>query len=313
MGDRDKLAKIFKIQKEFNDNFYDIESLSLQEKEEITKSLSLACHAEISDLVSGLNYKEHEARRKDVQLDKILYESVDIVRYVVAILNLWGFDSKSFESAFFDKDLYLNDNLRRSETTWQNSPVVIVDLDDIAIKFREGFVSWLNERFNIHANVDSKEYYTTHEVQDAGYNPEWVFSEFIRTRGLRRLLPDIRMIETISSLKSQGYWVQLLTARPKEELICLYDTYWWVKNFGLEYDRLDFSGEKYRWCTQSEYFDKNKIVCAIDDSPKHAAEYAKHGIPVFLPDQPYNKEVQNMENVHVFYEPCEILERIKLL
>ena len=313
MSHTDKLKEIFQIQKKFNDHFYDIENLSLEEKEEITKSLSLALHAEVSDLVSALNYKAHKAKRKDIQLDKILYESVDIVRYVVAILNLWNFNSSDFESAFIDKDLYLNSNLKRSQEAWDGQPVIIVDLDDVVIKFREGFISWLGKEFDVYPDSNSKEYYTTRSVKKAGLNPEWVFAEFIKSRGLRDLLPDQKMIDAINNLKEEGYWIQLLTARPSEELTCLYDTYWWVKTFGLSYDRLDFSTEKYRWCAQSEYFDKGLIVCAIDDSPKHAAEYAKHGIPVFLPAQKYNVEVHDMKNVDVFSDSDEMVERIKCL
>ena len=120
------------------------------------------------------------------------------------------------------------------------------------------------------------------------------------------------MINAINQLKTQGYWIHLLTARPKSDLLCFYDTYTWIETHGLEYDRLDFSGEKYRWCAKSEYFDHKAIVCAIDDSPKHAAEYAKHGMNVCVPVTSYNVEVHNMENVHTFNTPDEMLEKLKI-
>ena len=49
---------LFKSQKEFNNLFYDLAQLSDNEKEEITKSLSLALHSEISSLISAINFKE---------------------------------------------------------------------------------------------------------------------------------------------------------------------------------------------------------------------------------------------------------------
>jgi len=305
--------KLFDIQKKFNDIFFDLESLSQKEREEITKSLCLELHAEVTDLVTGINFKDHRIERKDPDINKILYESVDVIRYVISILNLWEIGSDQFIDAFLDKDLFLQNRRRVNSNLWKGQPVIIVDLDDVVIKFRDGFLNWLDERYNIKVSPESKEYYTSTEVKEAGLNPETVFLDFISNRRLRDLDPETKMIEAINSLRSSGYWIQLLTARPEENLACLYDTYRWLEGSGLKYDRLNFSGEKYRWCTQSEYFDKEKIVCAIDDSSKHASEYAKHGIPVFLPKTCYNVEVQETDNIIPFENPEEIFLKLRLL
>tara|TARA_R110002020_G_scaffold32193_1_gene99279 strand:+ start:983 stop:1927 length:945 start_codon:yes stop_codon:yes gene_type:complete len=302
--------KLFDIQKEFNDIFFDLESLSQRQREEITKSLCLELHAEVTELVTGINFKNHRIERKDPDIHKILYESVDVIRYVISILNLWEISPEQFIDAFLDKDLFLQNRRRINSSVWEGQPVVIVDLDDVVIKFRDGFLSWLDKRYDIKVSPESKEYYTSTEVKAVGLNPETVFFNFISDRGLRSLDAEPDMIDTINDLKSRGYWIQLLTARPEENLVCLYDTYRWLEGSGLKYDRLNFSGEKYRWCAQSEYFDKEKIVCAIDDSAKHASEYAKHGIPVFLPKKSYNIEVQNSENVITFENTEEISIKI---
>ena len=54
-------------------------------------------------------------------------------------------------------------------------------------------------------------------------------------------------------------------------------------------------------------------MCAVDDSAKHASEYAKHGIKVFLPKTHYNEEVHNMKNVSVFADPDDIYKKVKSL
>jgi hypothetical protein len=308
---KDKLDKIFDIQKKFNSLFYDNDSLSDGEKEEVTKSFCLALHAELSDLVSSLNYKEHREERKQINREKILYESIDVIRYTLAILNLWDFTPDDFESAFVDKDLYLNSRQSQSSKQWEGQPVVIVDLDDVVISFRRGFIGWLRDKYDIRVSYENKEYYTSQAVKDAGLNPESVFFEFIKDKGFRRLEPISDMISVINDLKRRGYWIQLLTARPDNNLQCLYDTYRWVENSNLEYDRLDFSGEKYRWCANSEYFDTGSIVCAIDDSPKHSAEYSKHHIPVIVPCEPYNQEVRDMHNVYMIDDAKEVLPIIE--
>ncbi len=82
------------FQKSFSDLFFDSEELTQQEKEEITKSFVLALHSEASDLISAVNFKDHRKVKNPVNRNQILYESVDIVRYVLAILNLWDFNAE---------------------------------------------------------------------------------------------------------------------------------------------------------------------------------------------------------------------------
>ena len=307
------MNSLFNIQKKFNDIFFNLENLNQKEKEDITRSLCLAAHTEVSELVSGLNFKDHRLQKKDFDLNKVLYESVDAIRYIISILNLWEVSPEKFEEAFLDKDLFLQTRHRITSNAWEGQPVVIVDIDDVLAHFRSGFLEWLEEYHDVHVSPDSREYYTSSEVKKAGLNPEQVFFEFIDQRKIRYLESDDDMIREINKLKDDGFWIQLLTARPKENLVCLYDTYFWLENSNLKYDMLDFSGEKYRWCAQSDYFDQGKIVCAIDDSAKHAAEYAKHNIPVFLPSTSYNQEVHNMENVFVLNNSDTLFDDIKNL
>ena len=80
----------------------------------------------------------------------------------------------------------------------------------------------------------------------------------------------------------------------------------------MPYDSVALNSEKYRWLSDKEFFKQGKIVCAIDDSPKNASEYAQHDIPVFVPKRAYNTEVWEMENVLTFdWENERIDERIK--
>ena len=130
------IKKLFNIQKDFNNNFFNLQKLEKSEKEEITKSFCLAVHAEVSELVSSLNYKQHKDEDKEIKIEKILFESVDVLRYVLAILNLWNISSEDFVSAFSDKDNYLNMSLDQSKKKWEGQPVLIVDLDDVLIHFR---------------------------------------------------------------------------------------------------------------------------------------------------------------------------------
>ena len=52
----------------------------------------------------------------------------------------------------------------------------------------------------------------------------------------------------------------------------------------------------------TKYYDSSSIHFAIDDSPKHATEYAKHGIPVKVPRKSYNKKLSSVDYYSDFDE-----------
>ena len=69
-----------------------------------------------------------------------------------------------------------------------------------------------------------------------------------------------------------------------------------IAKYNLPYDGIDFSSEKFRWCARSKFY--KHILFAIDDSPKHALEYAKHGIKCHVPIKSYNKQTEGINNIH---------------
>lgn len=305
------LKDMFKCQRDFNKLFFDSNKLTDLEKEEVTKSLTLALHSEVSDLISAINFKDHRQSRSQIDKEKILYESIDVFRYLTAILNLWDVNADQFTSAFDDKDLFLHSRHQMEAVKWSGQPVLIFDLDDVICEFRETFIGWLKTTYNINADINSTEYYTTAEVKEVGLNPETVFEEFVANRQLQNITPNIEIINAVNKLHDEGYWIQILTARPDRSLVCKYDTFRWLKKSGLKYHRVDFSPEKYRWLTKSAYYSSEKIVCAIDDSAKHTAEYAKHGIKTCSPSKSYNTELSNLENVLMYKNAKELISCIK--
>jgi len=277
-----------------------------EEREEITKSLALALHAEVSELISAVNFKDHRQLKCDADPTKILYESVDVFRYLIAILNLWNIDPDSVSDAFDDKDMFLHMRHAIESQSWDGRPVLVFDVDDVIAHFRSNFIDWLESEKGVVVDKDSTEYYTTTEVKAVGLNPEEVFDDFIADRNLRNLTVDQGITNIINYFYDKGCWIQLLTARPGDVLQCKYDTYRWLSTSGLKFHRVDFSAEKYRWLTKSEYFDSGQIVCAIDDSAKHSAEYAKHGVPTLSPVTSYNTELKDVDGVMMYYGPNQL-------
>lgn len=289
-----------KTQKSFNDKVIG-KHLNQKEIEAHTKDLVLCAQSELSSLLSAVNYKSHRTDVKiDAARDTVIYESVDIIRYSLAILNTWGIKPEEYTAAFNDKDIYLNARKRIDENPWDGEkPVAIVDIDDVLAEFRFCFAEWLMKEKNINADVDSEEYYFITAISKSEENPEDVFEDFLTSGGFRNLAINSENLKIIKRLKNDGYWVQLLTARPSGRHRCLYDTYAWLEESGVPYDDLSFATEKFRWCAGSKYYEKGKIAFAIDDAPKHVNDYSVHGVRCFVPEKSYNKKIDN-NNVKYF-------------
>jgi len=289
-----KLETLFQMQKDFQDKHVELKG----DIEERTRILSLCAHSELSSMMEAVNYKMHHKYR-DIQInaasDKVMYEAVDVVRYMIAIMNNWQISPEQFALAYDKKDTYLRMTAEINEKKWNGEPVIIVDLDDVIVDFRACFANWLEENYNLKIDVESEEYYFISALSSIDVNPEKVFEKFMNEGGFSR--PDINSgaYRYLWDLKNQGYWIQYLTARPGDNLRCVYDTYDWIAKYNLPYDGIDFSTEKFRWCARSRYY--KHIEFAIDDSPKHALEYAKHGIECHVPTKSYNKQTIGINNI----------------
>jgi hypothetical protein len=298
-------------QKQFSDLFFDSDEMTIKEKEEVTKTFTLALHAEASGMASAINFKDHRQVKNEVDYHKILFKSVDAFRYVLAILNLWGVKPEDFETACEAKDLYLHMRHDLENNVWSGQSVVLVDVDDVLAHFRKSFFEWLRVRKGIDTPVSCPEYYNVADVLAAGLAPEQVFREFIDDNGFLILEENTTMIDVINKLKDDGYWIHLVTARPADNLKCYHDSYMWLSQTNLKFDAIEFTGEKFRWLADQEFYKEGKVVCAVDDSPKHSTEYAKHGVQVFSPTLSYNTELENVELVTLFTEEDDLYDLIK--
>ena len=95
------------IQKKYNTQIIGTK-LTQNEIEAHTQQLALCAHAELSSLVNATNFKKHHGNLEKVDRDNILFESIDVLRYIQAIQNLWDITPLEVESAFIAKDAYLN-------------------------------------------------------------------------------------------------------------------------------------------------------------------------------------------------------------
>ena len=118
-------------QRVFSDLFFDATEMSEEELAARHQIFALALHSEVSDLANAVPYKDHRPIQDETKRQKILYETVDVMRYCLAVLNLWRFSGEDFEDAFDSRDAFLWDRETRGLQNWDGRPVVIVDVDDI--------------------------------------------------------------------------------------------------------------------------------------------------------------------------------------
>jgi hypothetical protein len=304
-----KFADILKRQREFSDLFFDSSLFSDTDREQMTKSFALSLHSEVADLVSSINFKDHYQDRKMPDRTKILYESVDIVRYLMAIMNVWDITQEEFSDAFDDKDSYLHFRHSLSQKSWDGRPVAIIDMDDVLAEFRFAFFGWLSRTRGVSISYDCPEYYAASAVQDLGHNTEQLFKDFIAERQIRNIPIVQDAAYFMQSLRDMGYWVQILTARPADNPLCLFDTSRWLQMNDVYFDDVAFSGEKFRWIIQSKF--AGHVALCVDDSPKHAAEFASHGLKTFSPRQPYNSVLLKQEGVIMVENLSQIIDNIR--
>lgn len=299
--DETQMERLFRLQRDFGAKFYDVESMSEQERHQLTVKLAAAMHGEVSSILSGLDFRTHRSSEAPACKGNITYEAVDVFRYLQAILNLWGVDAASFNQAYEDRDVFLNMRHQMESVLWDGRPVVVLDLDDVVTRFKEEFYQWMERTYSITIDPDTREYYPSKELTAIGKNSEDALNEFISCGMLKQLGAHSGVVERINELYNSGeVWIHLVTARPGENLVCRYDTYRWLQKSGMKVHRVSFESSKYLWLIKTPYWQQNKVVCAIDDSGKNVREFATHHIPCLVPRRAYNEDLENIPNVRMY-------------
>ena len=285
------LKKYLEIQEKFSQIFYDKDSLTLKEKEEMLKTLSLSLHGEISKIVSSTNYKYYDRKEPEIDKGNVLFKAVNAFRYLLAIMNLNDISEEEFLEAFYQKDNYLHEKTKTWKLKDSSKPVVVVDIDDVLLGFREYFNSWLERQYNVVIDRDSTQYYSSIAVKEIGLSPESVFEEFMDNNELLNIPALSGSKVMLESLRDLGYEIQLLTSRPSSNLKCKYHTHQSLIDNDLYFDKLNFAQEKYIWLAKQKFYIDGRFAFAIDDSPKHVEEYVSHNVKVVMPYYEYNKHL----------------------
>lgn len=258
------------------------------EKSQSIKDLLLGLHEEINELSrTTANYKAHVLKAAPVDRSNVLEDTVDIMKYAVAIAQLYGITAdEAFTQYMAKSDVVRSQAAGERATMEESTKVFITDMD--------GCLADLSELDTMCANV-------TGSPEQKLMDQEIIKTDFRANGGFADLPPIPGAPEALRAIKAMGYKIVVITARPHHRHKRLYaDTLGWMKKHDAPADLILFERDKAEAICQYVYPARPSYF--VEDRTKHAMEIAAIGVPVLLlssednEDAPKDKLIQRVSN-----------------
>lgn len=280
--------------------WYKVNQLSDDDRGRLVKDLLLGLHEEASELQRAADKTKYHlltTERLALNRDKVVEEAVDVVKYVVAVLQTFGVSACEFCERFDWKTTLVEERWRAEQVEMRRDTLVFVtDLDGCLANFHAHPESrWFLQQ------VPEGDLKTALEVAERK-------KELYRGDFFRQLLPFAGASEALSQIRAMGVRVVVLTARPAGDFPTLHTaTTAWLREYCMVYDLLLFSTDK--WGTLERRIAPARVVAAVDDMPREVWELARHGVPTIVFDRPHN---QGLEGANIEREDSweAILENV---
>lgn len=100
---KDRLSNIFLEQRDFNLYFMP-KKMTLKQREQWTEKYFAKTVVELTEVYTLTRFKDHKKYINcNVDVAKIREELIDVTKYVMNMMHIWGMDDKLFFSEFFRK------------------------------------------------------------------------------------------------------------------------------------------------------------------------------------------------------------------
>jgi hypothetical protein len=293
------MKEIFERQLKNNLNWlsksmFDKSKVTDLDREAVLKDYILLTIDEMVELLRVVNYKQHRPYKKPLVRTNVLEEAVDIFKYLVSILLLYGFTSEEFVEAFYQKSDIVDERWKMEGINWDGEYLLAVDLDGVVADYVSGYVSFLFDEGILGGLVSTEQYtYNIAELYGLDKRIEEKAKRVFQEEGGFAALPCFAGAkDTLIKAKSKGYKIVIITARPYLEVKRIYaDTMAWLEAEGIPYDAIYWGKDKADIVFR--YLHPAVPVYFIEDRDKHAIELANEGIRVLLMDKPYNRGVEH--------------------
>ncbi len=296
---------MWKLQRD-QQKFLNLDPITMSEDKKygIAKDLLLGLYEKIAKLAkNSTHYKLHVLKPPNVDRLNIIDSVVDIIKYTFIISQLYGIGIDEIYKGFIRKTEVIYDKTIGERLKFnRNSNVVAVDIDNVIAdlsvwgeslkKAKDGWPDGMEDKM-----IDVIESMKT---------------IFYKEGGLLKLEPIDGSIEGLKKIKSNGWIIVLITARPCWQYkIIRSDTIRWLKYHDIKYDLLLFNKDKSEAIRERIF--PGKVSYLIEDKEKHAIEVSEIGIRTLLlsnfnnelvKESGYIKKVENWQQiVEIIGEP----------
>jgi dimeric dUTPase (all-alpha-NTP-PPase superfamily) len=111
----DKFEEIMTLQTKFEERFYNLKEMKLEEREKIIKDLLLALIAEAIEVLNCINWKPWKSSRMLVDERRVLDEIVDCLHFVCATSVILGITAHDLHSGYLTK---MQENIKRQQNKY---------------------------------------------------------------------------------------------------------------------------------------------------------------------------------------------------
>lgn len=170
----------------------------------------------------------------------------------------------------------------------KDQKIIILDLDDTLGNFRETASNTLNKKYNKNFSVDDWEHHLIEQLYNI--TKQEFISDLEELRVLERMKPHYESKSFTRSLKEQGYYIVILTARnwhPYAYNI----TKRWLDSWDISYDEIILCGiDDNKASIVNDRFGNVKFV--VDDSPYQLWNYILDTSTeeVYMYNMPWNND-----------------------
>lgn len=98
-----RLRAMVQEQKDFQKNFFDLDTMTDEEKVRHTKENILALHRELGEVLNEIPWKIHRANKKDYDLKLIHEELIDCLKFLLNVCIIWGMGEEELYDGFMNK------------------------------------------------------------------------------------------------------------------------------------------------------------------------------------------------------------------
>ncbi len=284
---------MFQRQLLFNEKFFedrglDLHELSLEDRVRWSKEWIIHLEREIYEFLDETDWKMYRSSAGSVVDSNLLEEWIDTFKYLLGLVQIWGFDEYKIVREFARKSSVVEYRYsmekRLNRVRLSGEKVVGVDVDGVLNDYPDCFLQWVEFEEGIYASnlkiLKEKVGYRRYldlkcEYRESGEKVNQIVEDGAK--------------EFLSELRSLGFAVVALSKRPYWRYHRIYaDTLEWFEKNELEVDAILFHPEKHRKIVE----DFPNLVAMVEDDPNVAREVVTIGIPVALIDKELNRGVE---------------------